>query len=155
MSAIVGPHSRVRLHYAITLEDGTVADATVGDEPVEVTLGTGALHPNLEKLLIGRSVGSSDVVMLPPERGFGARDAALVKTLPRHEFPADMAVAPGDIIGFTTPGGDELPGAVVEIDEAAVTVDFNHPFAGHVLTVGLQILAVDGAVDGTPPSGTG
>ncbi|WP_233279548.1 FKBP-type peptidyl-prolyl cis-trans isomerase [Acidihalobacter yilgarnensis] len=140
---VIGPHSRVRLHYAITLEDGTVADATVGEMPLEIELGSGALHPNLERLLLGRVAGSSDVVVLPPEHGFGARDPAQIQTLPRHDFPPDMNLAPGDIVGFTTPGGDELPGAVIELDDSAVTLDFNHPFAGHTLSIGLNIIDVD------------
>ncbi|AOV18270.1 hypothetical protein BJI67_15445 [Acidihalobacter aeolianus] len=140
----IGPSSRVRLHYAITLENGTVADATMGEDPLDIEIGTGALHPNLERLLIGRKAGSTDVVVLPPERAFGLHDPSLVQTMPREDFPHAMALEVGALVAFTTPGGDEVPGIVHELTDNAVTVDFNHPFAGHRLTIGLQILAVDG-----------
>lgn len=142
-SSTIGPRSRVKLHYAITLEDGTVADATMGEAPLDIEMGTGALHPSLEQLLIGRRAGSTDVVALPPERGFGPHDPSLVQAMPRHEFPQAMTLEAGALIAFTTPGGGEIPGIVLDLAEDTVTVDFNHPFAGHRLTIGLQILAVD------------
>lgn len=139
----IGPQSRVRLHYAITLEDGTVADATIGEKPVEIELGSGMLHPNLERLLIGRRAGDSDVIVVPAERGFGVHDPALVQSLSLYSFPPEMAVSPGSIIGFTTPGGSELPGTVLEIQDQSVMIDFNHPFAGQTLTIGLEVIAIE------------
>ncbi|WP_455380489.1 FKBP-type peptidyl-prolyl cis-trans isomerase [Acidihalobacter prosperus] len=145
MSRAIGPQSRVRLHYSITLEDGRVADATDAETPLEIELGTGVLHPNLEELLLGRRAGDKDVVTLSPEKGFGEWDEDLVQTLPRHDFPNDMSVSPGHIIGFETPGGDEVPGTILEVEENAIILDFNHPLSGHTLTIGLEILEVQQA----------
>lgn len=140
---VVTPGCRITLHYAITLEDGMVADATVGESPIEFELGDGTLHPHLERLLLGRHAGDHDVVTVPPEHGFGHHNPTLVQTLSRSEFPESLSLTPGAILGFTTPAGDELPGTVLEIGGETVTIDFNHPFAGHTLTIGLQILAIE------------
>lgn len=142
MSGKIGPHSRVRLHYSIALEDGTIADTTQSESPLEIELGTGVLHPNLEQLLLGRMTGNKDVVTLSPDEGFGKWDSDLVQTLPRCDFPEDMTVSPGHIIGFKTPGGDEVPGTILAVEKNAIILDFNHPLSGHTLTVGLEILEV-------------
>jgi len=142
MSGAVGPQSFVRLHYSITLEDGRIADATESESPLEIELGAGILHPNLEQLLLGLKAGDKDVVTLLPEEGFGEWDEGLVQTLPRHDFPENMVVSPGQIIGFKTPSGDEVPGTILEVEENAVILDFNHPLSGHTLTIGLEVLEV-------------
>ena len=42
------PGSTVSLHLAITLEDGTEAISTFGEEPVQLQMGDGTLQPGLE-----------------------------------------------------------------------------------------------------------
>ena len=62
--------------------------------------------------------------------------------MPRSEFPADMPLEPGLIVGFTTPSGEEVPGAIQEIKGDDVVVDFNHPLAGHEVIFDVEILEV-------------
>jgi FKBP-type peptidyl-prolyl cis-trans isomerase SlpA len=47
------------------------------------------------------------------------------------------------IIAFTQPDGTELPGIVREVTGDSVTVDFNHPLAGQVITFDVEILSVN------------
>lgn len=137
--------SRVTLHYTLTLENGTEADSSRGDEPLGFTIGDGTMLAGLEHFLLGMHPGQRATFTVSPEHGFGHRDAEAVHVLPRDDFPEDlgMELAPGVIIGFTTPAGDEVPGTVTEVDEARVTVDFNHPLAGHTLSFAVEILAVE------------
>lgn len=143
MSAEIGPGRRVTLHFRMILEDGTVADETPPDEPLVFTVGDGSLVPGLEAMLTGMAAGESANLLVMPDEAFGFRDADNVHTLPREQFPADMPLEPGTVIGFSVPSGDELPGMVLEADEASVRVDFNHPLAGHVLNFQVEILAVE------------
>ncbi|MEL0583444.1 MAG: hypothetical protein AAES65_00980 [Candidatus Thiodiazotropha sp. (ex. Lucinoma kazani)] len=62
---------------------------------------------------------------------------------PRADFPPDMELEEGLVIGFDTPTGEELSGIVLEAEEDTVKVDFNHPLAGREITFEVEILSVD------------
>lgn len=137
-------NSRVTLHYRITLEDGTVADDTWEDDaPLSFTLGDGSMLPKLEELLVGMVEGAEESLLLGPEQAFGYPDSENIHQLELADF--EVAPEPGEIIGFTMPNDEQIPGMVIAIEEeeGKVTVNFNHPFAGHTLKFDLQILTVD------------
>lgn len=139
----IAPGSRVTLHYTLTLENGTEADSSRGGEPLIFTLGDGTMLEGLENFLLGMSAGQRASYGVSPEQCFGYPTTEAVHVMPRDDFPAEMDLAPGVIVGFTTPAGDEVPGTVTEVDEARVTVDFNHPLAGHTLNFDVEVLAVE------------
>ncbi|HKJ07803.1 MAG TPA: FKBP-type peptidyl-prolyl cis-trans isomerase [Gammaproteobacteria bacterium] len=135
--------SRVTMHFSIALEDGMVAEDSAGGEPLTFVMGDGTVVEGLELALYGLRAGDTQSLRLEPEQTFGYRDPDNVHTLPRSDFPVEMNLEPGTIIGFTTPGGDEVPGAVQAVQGDEVKVDFNHPLAGHTLTFEVRILAVE------------
>ncbi|HEY0635536.1 MAG TPA: FKBP-type peptidyl-prolyl cis-trans isomerase [Gammaproteobacteria bacterium] len=140
---LIGPASRVTLHYRMTMEDGAVADSSFGEEPVTFQLGEGVMLPNLEKVLLGLGAGDHKTFQLSPDEAFGYVDTENFHYVARSEFPADMALEPGMVVGFAAPEGQELPGMVMEVGEESVLVNFNHPLAGHDLTFEVEVLAVD------------
>ncbi len=138
----ISPESTVTLHLSLTLEDGTVAESSFDDAPLVFTLGDGTLIEGLELALYGLRPGDRQRLSLLPEQAFGLRDPEKVHRLPRADFPADMVLEPGCIIGFDTPDGEELSGMVVRAESAEVEVDFNHPMAGHVVIFEVEIIDV-------------
>ena len=144
----IGPGCRVTMHFTITLEDGTVADTSREGEPLTFTMGDGSLIEGLELALYGLKAGDRQVVTMDPREAFGFPDPDNVHHLPRGEFPADMPPEEGQIVSFSTPSGEEIPGAIVEVGEDEVTVDFNHPLAGHEIVFDTEIIAIQ------PPAGT-
>jgi FKBP-type peptidyl-prolyl cis-trans isomerase SlpA len=48
------------------------------------------------------------------------------------------------IISFTLPSGQEVPGHILEVDsrQGQVRVDFNHPLAGHNIVLEVEILEI-------------
>lgn len=143
----IGPGSEVVMHFTLAIEDGTVAESTVDAEPLHFVLGDGTLVEGLEHALYGLKAGDRQSLLIAPENAFGYPDEDYVITMPRSEFPADMALEPGLIIGFTTPAGHEVPGAVLEVTGESVQVDFNHPLAGHELSFDVEILEVAAGPD--------
>jgi len=133
----------VVMHYTILLEDGMVADTTEGEEPFRFTVGDGSLIQGLELALFGLKAGDHQRLRISPENGFGAHDPNGIHEMPRAAFPPGMELEEGQIIGFDTPAGEELPGAILEVDEDTVKVDFNHPLAGHEITFEVEILSVE------------
>jgi FKBP-type peptidyl-prolyl cis-trans isomerase SlpA len=138
----IGIASRVTLHLSLTLEDGTVAESTFGEAPLSFTMGDGSLVHGLELALYGLRPGDTQRLELYPEQAFGLREPEKIHHLPRSQFSPDMALEPGLIIGFTSQDGEEIPGAVLSVDDESVEVDFNHPMAGHTVIFEVEILDV-------------
>lgn len=133
---------RVTLHYRLEC-DGEEIVNTFPEGPETFTLGTGELEGRLETLLLGLTEDQHLTFDLGPGEAFGQRDEALVQTLPRADFPADMELEPGHGVQFELPNGQTMMGTVLELSEDAVKVDFNHPLAGLPVTLEVQIIAIE------------
>jgi FKBP-type peptidyl-prolyl cis-trans isomerase SlpA len=132
------------MHFSLSLEDGTVAEATRDDnEPLTFVMGDGTMIEGLELALYGLKAGDKQTLSIEPKLAFGYHDPGNVHSMPRDEFPDDMQLSRGVIIEFNTPAGDEVPGTVTEVGESEVKVDFNHPLAGHEVTFEVEILSVE------------
>ncbi len=147
--ARIEPGCRVRMWFSLRLEDGTEVDSSADGGDLEFVMGDGSLANGLEMALLGMGAGDHETVRIGPAlSGFGERSDDAVQTIPRSDFPADMTLAPGVVIAFDTPGGDELPGVVRAVDQDSVTVDLNHPLAGHELTFEVEIRQIEPSADG-------
>jgi FKBP-type peptidyl-prolyl cis-trans isomerase SlpA len=142
MSAkVIGPDSEVHLCFALTLENGNVVDSNLGQEPAVLTLGDGNLLPGFERLLLGLQAGAEEVFTVTPEHAFGQMNPTNVQSFKRAEF-AGMMIEPGLVVSFADAANNELPGVVSALDDDSVTVDFNHPLAGHTLTFTVHVIDV-------------
>ncbi|MBI2484601.1 FKBP-type peptidyl-prolyl cis-trans isomerase [Candidatus Uhrbacteria bacterium] len=66
----------LRVHYTGTLVDGTKFDSSLDrGVPFEVTLGTGAVIEGWERGLLGMKKGEKRRLTIPPELGYGDRQA--------------------------------------------------------------------------------
>lgn len=137
------PGSRVRLHLAIRLADGTVAESSFGDEPIELVIGDGTLVHGLELALYGMRAGQRQTLTLAPAQAYGERDGDAVGWLPRAQFPADMALVPGALVGFCGQHGEEVAALVIAVEDDRVQIDFNHPLAGKPIVFEAEILSVE------------
>jgi len=145
----ITPHCRVTFHFSLATTDGVEIASTFGDDvPTTLTLGDGSLNEGLELALYGLTPGAEQTLTLTPDQAFGQRDEGKTRRLPVTDFPADMALEPGLVIAFETPGGEEVAGIVKELLEDEVEIDFNHPLAGRQVVFRVQILDVE------PPAGT-
>ncbi len=125
--------------------DGTVAENSFNDEPMQFVVGDGTMIEGLESVLYGLQVGDRKKLTLNFNDAFGESSSENVHTLTRSEFSPDFQLAPRQIIGFTTPSGEDVPGTILEVLEDEVIVDFNHPLAGHDLVFEFEIIDVKSA----------
>lgn len=133
----------VVLHMNLKLSDGSVAESTRAiNKPAKFQLGDGSLSTAIEQQLIGLSVGEVKQFTVAAVDGFGERQPALIQYLQRYEFPSDIALDVGAIIGFAHPNGGEMPGVVRAIVGDSITVDFNHPLAGEVLFFDIEVMDI-------------
>jgi FKBP-type peptidyl-prolyl cis-trans isomerase SlpA len=144
--------SQVTLHFTLRLADEDVlVDSTREDgEPFTFIIGSGEVIPGLEQRLLGMDVGQQAKFEVPALEAYGPAsvDPETVHNIPRDEFPPEMELEPGQIVGFTAPNGDEVPGIIMGFTDEVVTVDFTHPLAGHDLLFEVEILAVEAGEPG-------
>ncbi|MFM2483178.1 FKBP-type peptidyl-prolyl cis-trans isomerase [Celerinatantimonas sp. YJH-8] len=134
----------VTLHFELTTADGRIVESTWQREmPVTITLGDGHLPESFEQCLLGLHVGAKEQWQLAPEQAFGERSPEQIVYLERSEFPADIELEEGLVMGFTQLNGEEIPGIIQSINGDSVTVDLNHPLAGETILFRVEILSSD------------
>lgn len=141
-------NSRVKLNFALRLEDGKVVDSTFERSPAELTIGDGNLPEGFEKHLFGMAAGDKRTVRVEPEDAFGQVNPGNIQSFKIEQFAQAGDIEPGMMMSFQDASGAELPGVISEIGEERVTVDFNHPLAGKSLDFEVEIIEVGAATDG-------
>ncbi len=143
MSNVITEQSVVILHITMKLEDGSVADSSkVGDRPAKILMGDQSLSPAFEQNLLGLTAGDEKSFELAPEDAFGQINPDNIHHMDRSRFSLDAPAEAGQIIAFSQPGGGEVPGIIREVQGDSVTVDFNHPLAGHTITFEVEIVEI-------------
>lgn len=132
----------VRVHYTGTLDDGTVFDSSLGQDPIEFTLGLGDVIPGFDRAVIGMNAGESKTVIIPAAEAYGPRNDEMLQPIPRSAIPAEIELAEGMVLHAEAPDGNHLSFTVVEIADEQVLIDGNHPLAGQDLTFALQLVAI-------------
>ena len=95
--------------------------------------------PQIEAALEGKSKGFATTLQLAAD-AFGARDEALVQSIPKRDFPPGVKVG-GQIRGRGT-DGQEQAFTVMKIKGDTVHLDGNHPWAGQALRFELRVTDV-------------
>jgi len=134
--------SLVTLHYRLGLTDDTILEDTFNDEPMTVRFGSGEIARGLELALLGLQAGDEQTVDIGPELAFGFPDETYFRSFARAEFDPDVELQEGLIIEFSTPGGDTLPGTILEFSDEEVRADLNHPLAGQTVRYSVKIIDV-------------
>ena len=132
----------VRVHYTGSLNDGTQFDSSIGREPLEVKLGSGAVIPGFDAALQGMSVGESKTVTIPSDQAYGERRQEALQEHPRAALPAELDLQVGMQLQGQTQDGQRLLLTIAEISEETVLLDANHPLAGEDLTFDLELVEI-------------
>jgi peptidylprolyl isomerase len=134
----------VKVHYTGTLNDGTQFDSSIGQDPLQFTLGAGNIIPGFEDAVIGMGLGDSKTVVIPCDQAYGPRNDNMLQEVPRDAMPDDIELAEGMVLHANGPEGQTLSFMVVSFDDDNVKVDGNHPLAGEDLTFALELVSIDG-----------
>ena len=67
------------------------------------------------------------------------------QAIPREGIPDNIPVEIGARLQMQTAEGQVMPVTVVGVDDESVTLDANHPLAGHDLTFAIEVVAIDKA----------
>lgn len=132
----------VQVHYTGKLKDGTIFDTSQDRDPLEFTLGEGRVIPGFEDAVIGMQENESKIVSIPAEEAYGPRRDDLIMPVPRDQFPQDMNPQTGQQLEIRLQNGDSRIATVTEISPSDVTLDINHPLAGHDLTFDILLVGI-------------
>lgn len=148
MSESVQRDSAVLVHFTLKLEDGSTAESTrANGKPALFRLGDGSLSAALEQALLGLKAGETKQFTLAPEEALGSVSPDLIQYFSRRDFIDAGEPEVGAIMLFTGMGGSEMPGVIREVSGDSITVDFNHPLAGHRIQFDIEVLEIDPALE--------
>lgn len=135
---------RVRVHYTGRLEDGTVfaTSEEEGGEPLEFTLGSGAVVPGLEDAIEGMREGERKSVWLPPALAYGAYREDEMLLVERRRLPAHILPEVGQKLQMKRQGRPAAIVTVSQVSEQSVVLDTNHPLAGREITYDVELLEI-------------
>jgi len=132
----------VAIHYTGTLLDGSTFDSSEGREPLEFEVGSGMIIPGLDRAMPGMEVGDKKIVKIACEDAYGPLNPEMRQAVPREGIPADIPLEVGTQLQMQTPDGQAMPVMVVEVDEATVLLDANHPLAGKDLQFDIEVVSI-------------
>lgn len=159
---------KVLFNYVGKLEDGTVFDSTFESDcsddecstdecstdecnsddcgcghetgPMELVIGSGEFFPAVEEALAAMAKGEKKSIVIPALEAFGEFDAEKIFTVPASDLPEDFDAQVGDELILTGDDDEEMGVTVIEMTDAEITFDANHPLAGQDLTFELELV---------------
>lgn len=135
-------HSVVTIDYTLTNDQGEVIDSSSDGNPLSYIQGIGNIIPGLEAALEGKQAGDTLNVSIAPAQGYGERNDSLMQSVPRTMFESPDEIQTGMQFHTMTEDGNMVVVTVVEVGPETVTVDANHPLAGHTLNFDVTVVDV-------------
>lgn len=135
----------VKLHYIVTIDNGTEFENTHNASPLNISIGKGQILKNVEDAIIGMSVGETKKVELTPKQAFGERREDSLSTFPRNIFPnnGNNLKLNETIVGRKGPEGPPILATVNSFTEAEVILDMNHPLAGKNVSYEIELVEIN------------
>jgi peptidylprolyl isomerase len=123
------------LHHEHHEHEGTEETDIHRYEPFFIVVGEGWVPKGLDEGLVGLETGQSSTIEVPPDKGYGTRDASKVRLVPLRRF-RNEGITPVPGIQVTLEG---KVGQVRTVGAGRVQVDYNHPLAGRTLVYEVSI----------------
>lgn len=132
----------VAIDYTLKGDGGEIIDSSSGGEPLYYLHGHSNIVEGLEEALEGKNVGDVVEVSVPPEKGYGTRDANRVFDVPKSSLPDGLVPTKGMVLQMNSPGGGRLPVTVTKVKLQSIEVDANHELADKTLHFSVTIKEV-------------
>ena len=142
--SVIAQDQYVALEYRMHLDSGEELRGTA-EAPEQLTFVAGykELMPALERRLIGLRENDAVEFVIPADEAFGLYDPENVSEWSRKVFPPEMPLQVGQkVIPANMPVEPEYPLTIKEVKEDSVTLDMNHPLAGHDLHYAVKVVEV-------------
>jgi len=139
---IIENRTVVSLNYRLTIDEGGVeTEVEVTDEsnPFVFLFGSQSVLPKFEESLEGKTIGDPFDFRLTPEEGYGVSSEKNIIQIPISAFldasgkPDAELLVIGKVLTMNDHEGRMYRGAVKEVNDDTVLMDFNHPLADKTL----------------------
>lgn len=147
----IANHSVVTLNYHLNAglpeQPMQHVESTDPQQPFRFLSGAGGLIQGFEDNLMGLQAGDKFDFKLTPADAYGDMDTNAIVQLPidifKHDGVIDMEILKvNNVVPMRDNEGRTLNGKIVSFNDQTVTVDFNHPLAGHALHFAGEIVEV-------------
>jgi FKBP-type peptidyl-prolyl cis-trans isomerase 2 len=135
---------KVKVHYHGKLTNGNTFDSSEGREPLEFEIGSGMVIAGFDDGVTGMVIGEKRTINIPADQAYGPKQEEMIMEFPKDRFPADMVPEVGMQLNMSNGSGQNFPVVIVEVKEAVVVLDANHPLAGEELVFDLELVEIDG-----------
>jgi FKBP-type peptidyl-prolyl cis-trans isomerase 2 len=135
----------VSVSYTATLPSGEVIESAPETKPIILTIGSGRILKAAEASLLGMEPGQSKTVHIQPEDAYGPYYKALVHEVSRSTFAGRIDPKPGMILSLAVEKDgvkQHVPATVLAAGSETVTIDYNHPLAGRIITYSVTLHAI-------------
>ncbi len=135
----------VSVSYNATLPSGEVIESAPETKPIILTIGSGKILKAAEASLLGMEPGQSKTVHIQPEDAYGPYYKALVHEVSRATFAGRIDPKPGMILSLAVEKDgvkQQVPATVLAAGSETVTIDYNHPLAGRIITYSVTLHAI-------------
>ena len=133
--------SEVIFHYTLVV-DGQIIYNSAMEESLQYTHGEGKIVPGLARQLEGMKAGEEKTIEVLPEEAYGKVDPRAFQEIPKSKLPSQPEPQVDMPIEGINSDGKTISARIAEVKEDTVTLDFNHPLAGKVLTYHVKIDSV-------------
>ena len=86
--------------------------------------------------------GDTKTIEISPDEAYGPRRKDLVIDVPKSDLPDDMTPTIGQGLRMRQPDGGNIDLIITDINEESITLDANHPLAGHTLIFDLELVEI-------------
>jgi len=100
--------------------------------------------PGFDEGVTGMAAGDKKTIHIPADEAYGPKQEDMVMEFPKERFPADMIPEVGMQLNMSNGQGQDFPVVIVELQEATVILDANHPLAGQDLIFDLELVEISG-----------
>jgi len=131
----------VLVHYTGTLGDGTVFDSSRDREPIEFVVGSGQVIQGFDEAVKGMAPGQERKVTIPADEAYGPRRDELTLEVTKDQLPDGLDPTVGQQLQVSR-GGQAFRVTVMEVADATILLDANHPLAGEDLTFEVELVGI-------------
>ena len=128
----------VQFHYRIKDLQGNELESNMGQDPVAYLHGHNNMMAGIEKSLLGKQVGDSIEVELPPEETYGEKIKNSEQRVSVKHLQGSKKWHAGMTAVVNTEKG-QMEVTIIKMGKFMATVDTNHPLAGQQLNFELSV----------------
>jgi FKBP-type peptidyl-prolyl cis-trans isomerase 2 len=108
-----------------------------------IIIGEHQIFPALEKRLIGMKLGETKTVNLEAKDAYGLHNEELILSISKEKISDHVDVTRGNTLEMDLSDGKKITGIIIENSDNAITVDFNHPFAGNNISITCTVISIE------------